>query len=119
MDSGGNVYVARNFDNTIRKFGPTGTDLGIFADTGYGGGPVGLAVDDSGNLYVANYDGDNIRKFSPTGADLGMFAYTGTGTMPAFLAFAPIPEPSSFLLAAFGAVGVGLLLGARRLRCLS
>ena len=42
FDSAGNLYAA-NENNTIEKFSPTGTDLGIFASTGLSG-PQFLAI---------------------------------------------------------------------------
>ena len=53
LDSSGNLYVTTN-SNVIRKFGPDGTDLGVFASTGMNNA-MGLAFDPSGNLYVANF----------------------------------------------------------------
>ena len=91
--------------NTVRKFSPTGTDLGVFASAGLDG-PQGLAFDYSGNLYVANRFVNTIRKFSSTGTDLGVFAGTGANILSSGLAFAPIPEPSTIVLAGFGLVGL-------------
>jgi hypothetical protein len=42
FDTSGNLYVSNRADNTIRKFSPTGADLGFFATTGMVN-PVGLA----------------------------------------------------------------------------
>lgn len=76
FDSAGNLYVSLYQDNIIRRFSPSGADLGVFADTGLAN-PFGMVFDTAGNLYVSNYDygrgaaGGWIEKFSPTGADLG------------------------------------------------
>lgn len=75
FDAGGDLYVS-NFGNTIMRFGPKGTPLGSFAETGLNN-PEGLAFDAAGNLYVANSGTNTIEKFSPTGADLGIFASAG------------------------------------------
>jgi sugar lactone lactonase YvrE len=83
FDSAGNLYVSNNLTSTIRKFSPTGEDLGIFASTGLNS-PLGMMFDRNGNLYVTNRGNSTIRKFSPTGQDLGVFANTGGG--PHFLA---------------------------------
>jgi len=57
----------------IRKFSPSGVDLGVFASTGINLA-LGLAFDRNGNLYAANFGANTIEKFSPTGMDLGVFA---------------------------------------------
>ena len=75
FDVSGNLYVSNMDNNTIEKFAPDGTDLGVFASTGLSE-PFGLIFDDAGNLYAANRGNNTIEKFSSTGADLGGFAYT-------------------------------------------
>jgi sugar lactone lactonase YvrE len=82
LDSGGNLYVSTN-NNTIEKFAPDGTDLGVFASTGLNNA-MGLAFDGSGNLYAANFVGNTIERFAPDGTDLGVFA---TVIRPTGLAF--------------------------------
>ena len=72
LDSSGNLYVTTN-SNVIRKFGPNGVDLGVFASTGINFA-MGLAFDRKGNLYAANFGGSTIEKFGPNGTDLGVFA---------------------------------------------
>jgi len=72
FDSSGNLYVTTNA-NVIRKFGPNGVDLGVFASTGINFA-MGLAFDSNGNLYAANFGTNTIEKFGPNGADLGVFA---------------------------------------------
>jgi len=82
LDSSGNLYVSTN-SNVIRKFGPNGVDLGVFASTGINFAN-GLAFDSKGNLYAANNGGATIEKFGPNGTDLGVFANV---TRPTGLAF--------------------------------
>ena len=72
LDSSANLYVTTN-SNVIRKFGPNGADLGVFASTGINQA-MGLAFDSKGNLYAANFGGNTIEKFGPNGTDLGVFA---------------------------------------------
>ncbi len=72
FDSAGNLYAANQTSNTIRKFSPGGTDLGVFASTGLSG-PTGLAFDSAGNLYAANSGTNTIEKYTPGGTDLGGF----------------------------------------------
>src|SRR5450432_631650 len=66
LDAAGNLYVSTN-SNTIEKFAPDGTDLGVFASIGLNF-PMALAFDTSGNLYAANFAGGNVQKFTPAGS---------------------------------------------------
>jgi sugar lactone lactonase YvrE len=75
FDLAGNLYVSNMDSDTIEKFAPDGTDLGVFANTGLSE-PFGLLFDSAGNLYAANRGSNTIEKFSSTGVDLGVFAYT-------------------------------------------
>ncbi len=79
VDSVGNVYVADEGNNTIRKVTPAGvvTTLAGLADAagsadGTGGAarfyaPSGVAVDSAGNIYVADGGNSTIRKVTPEG----------------------------------------------------
>jgi sugar lactone lactonase YvrE len=90
VDGGGNVYVADNHNNTIRKITPAGavtTLAGAPGQTGssdgLGGaasfwGPAGLAVDVAGNVYVADTGNCTIRKITPAGL---VSTLAGTATM--------------------------------------
>ena len=75
LTEGGNLYVSNVDSDTIEKFAPDGTDLGVFADTGLDE-PLGIMFDSAGNLYACNRGNGTIEKFSPTGIDLGVFAHT-------------------------------------------
>jgi len=79
VDGAGNVYVADNGNDTIRKITPIGmvTTLAGMAghfgrSDGVGGAarfsnPYGVAVDASGNVYVADTYNHTIRKATPWG----------------------------------------------------
>ena len=82
LDADGNVYVATK-DNTIRKFSPDGTSLGLFAQAGLSD-PLGLVFDREGRLYVANFAGGSVRRFASDGTDLGVFASVAQPTGLAF-----------------------------------
>jgi hypothetical protein len=80
VDSAGNVYVADEENNVIRKITPAGVvstlagqasvNGGSQDGTGAAasfGGPTGLAVDTTGNVYVADFFNYTIRKITPAG----------------------------------------------------
>ena len=78
MDASGNIYVADEYNNVIRKITKSG-EVSIFAGSGSRGAsngsateasfsnPSGLAFDTKGNLYVADYYNNIIRKVDPSG----------------------------------------------------
>ena len=77
-DSQGNVYVADQLNNCIRKITPAGV-VTTFAGSGTAGSangtgssasfyyPTGVAVDSQGNVYVADSQNQAIRKITPAG----------------------------------------------------
>ncbi|MFZ2493469.1 MAG: hypothetical protein WA208_18475 [Thermoanaerobaculia bacterium] len=78
-DSSGNVYVADEFNHTIRKISPAGevtTLAGLAGAAGSADGiasaarfslPSGVATDSRGNVYIADRRNNTIRKISPAG----------------------------------------------------
>lgn len=74
FDLSGYGYVAGEFSRNVRRFAPTGADLGDFATTSFD--TESVALDQNGNLYVAG-NGSVVEKFAPNGTDLGAFAPTG------------------------------------------
>lgn len=101
VDLNTNLYVADNFNHTIRKLSldSTGTNwtvttlAGVPKTRGYRNGsgiqalfsqPSGVALDSSGNLYVAEYDNNCVRKVAPDGyvtTVIGTKANLGKPTM--------------------------------------
>ncbi|EHQ25599.1 MBG domain-containing protein [Mucilaginibacter paludis] len=78
-DAQGNVYVADNFNQTIRKItreGVVNTFAGTSGSSGFVNGtaaaakfknPIGIATDTQGNVYVADNGNLAIRKITPAG----------------------------------------------------
>ncbi len=98
VDAYGNIYIADQNNNRIRKVTPSGI-ISTFAGTGTmgfsGSGipatasdlytPMGVAVDGSGNVYIADQGDSKILKVDASGiittvAGNGTFAYTGDGS---------------------------------------
>lgn len=80
LDNSGNLYIADQLNNRIRKVSPDGTITTVAGKgtTGYSGDgsaatsaelyhPCGLALDSAGNLYIADAASNVIRKLSTSG----------------------------------------------------
>jgi len=90
VDSTGNVYVADEFNSTIRKLTPAGVVTTLAGTAGMFGSadgtgaaarfndPFGVAVDSAGNVYVADYSNSTIRKVTAAG---GVTTLAGTAGM--------------------------------------
>jgi len=81
LDSAGNLYIADQADNRVRKVAPSSNTITTLAGTGLPGytgdrgkatqatltSPTGLAVDSLGNVYIADRDNFAVRRVSPDG----------------------------------------------------
>jgi len=86
FDKAGNLYVSISqpdsktrgaYLNSITKYAPDGTSLGIFATPNLDYQAQSIAFNNAGNLFVGGFNdvgrAGDIQKFSPTGANLGSF----------------------------------------------
>jgi sugar lactone lactonase YvrE len=97
VDGAGNLYIADQDSNRIRRIDPAGTittiaGTGVAGFSGDGGpatqaeiaGPRGVSVDAAGNVYVTDRRNSRIRRVDPAGiittvAGTGESAFTGDG----------------------------------------
>ena len=90
-DSSGNVYIADEGNNVIRKVNPSGTITTIAGNNteGYSGdnglatsaslyAPSGVTVDSAGNLFIADAGNNRVRKVATTTGIITTIAGTGT-----------------------------------------
>jgi len=94
VDTNGNVYVVDNYENTVRKLTPAGTNWVVttIAGTANSSGgsadgtngtaqfsePASIAMDGTGNLYVADSGNNTIRKLAPAGTNWVVTTIAGT-----------------------------------------
>jgi len=75
VDGTGHFYVAENGRDTIKKYSPDGTDLGIFAFLG-SDGVVAVDVDAFGNVFAAGDGGSKVSKYDASGNLIRVFDVT-------------------------------------------
>jgi sugar lactone lactonase YvrE len=128
VDSAGNVYIADDNHNRVRKVSPDGIITTVIGDgepasTGDGGpaikarvnDPQGVVVDASGNLYVSEYGGNSdtpggnrIRRITPDGVvtTVAGTGHDGLDGIPGPMAKADIPQPGQLSIGPDGALYV-------------
>ncbi len=97
VDTNGNLYVVDNFENTVRKVAPVGTNwvvTTIAGNASLSGGandgtndsaqfnePTSITIDGAGNLYVADGGNNTIRKIMPVGTNWVVSTIAGTASL--------------------------------------
>ncbi|MDB5127441.1 MAG: pknD [Mucilaginibacter sp.] len=117
IDAAGNLFVADQINNLIRKITPAGV-VTTFAGSGSAGNtngtgtgasfnnPTGVCFDNAGNLLVADYSNNLIRKITPTGV-VSTFAGTGVpGAGNGTISTATFKNPMSMTVDASGNIYV-------------
>jgi serine/threonine-protein kinase len=117
VDNAGNVYVADQGNNLIRKITPQGVVTTI-AGNGTAGllngklndsefnQPSGIAIDASGNLFVGDTNNNVIRKITPTG-DVTTYAGSGVqGANNAGLTDSNFSSPQGLVVDTYGRIFV-------------
>jgi sugar lactone lactonase YvrE len=67
VDGFGNVYVADNYNNMIRKIAPGGVVTTLAGTDAQFNSPSSLACDGAGNVYVVDAGNNTIRTINPAG----------------------------------------------------
>ena len=93
LDGSGNLYIADDGNDRVRKVDTTGVITTVAGDgtggfSGDGGqavsaqlrGPIGVALDSVGNLYIADDGNDRIRKVDTSGVITTVAGTVGYGT---------------------------------------
>jgi sugar lactone lactonase YvrE len=119
LDSAGNIYVADEFNHTIRKVTPAGAVTTLAGTAGMAGSadgtgaaarfsaPSGVAVDSTSNIYVADTANSTIRKVTPTGVVTTLAGTAGmAGSVDATGAAARFSAPSGVAVDSAGNIYV-------------
>ena len=72
-DSSGNLYISSYSGDNVRKFDPSGNDLGLIINSNLAG-PTNIWIEENDNLFVLDYDGTAVKKFNSNGVFQNNFA---------------------------------------------
>jgi sugar lactone lactonase YvrE len=104
IDSSGNLYVADELNNSVRKITPSGV-VTTYATGFYF--HEGITVDTIGNVYVADSGNHTVKMISPTGAVTTLAGSSGNrGTADGFRTDARFDSPSGLAVDEAGNVYV-------------
>ena len=119
VDGAGNVLVADQYNDTIRKITPAGVVSTLAGTAGLSGsadgtgaaasfsGPIGVAADAAGNVFVADTLNNTIRKITPTGVVTTLVGTAGSyGSADGTGTAARFDEPSGVAVDGAGNVFV-------------
>src|SRR5262249_16961232 len=106
LDGLNHLFVAGRESNTVFELdATTGAIINANFITGLNV-PIGLALDDNNHLFVTNAGNNTVGEYNATaGAPINAAFISGQGPNgPGAIVFVPaaVPEPGSFVLAAFG-----------------
>ena len=71
-DKQGNLYVSSYDERYVRKFSPTGADLGKFISSNLAG-PTNIWFDEEGDLLVNDYNAGSVKRWDNNGSFKGVF----------------------------------------------
>jgi len=71
-DTDGNLYVSSFSGASVRKFSPSGEDMGLFINSNLQG-PTNIYFDEQGDLLVLDWRGTSVRRFDSNGNFQGDF----------------------------------------------
>jgi hypothetical protein len=103
----GNLFEVNAGSFDIYKLTPDGTRSNFASGLSY---PLGLVFDSAGNLFEADQGTSSVYEFTPSGA---RSTFASGSLDPSFLAFQPVPEPSSLALLVLGSLALSGLLRRR------
>ena len=131
LDLSGHIWATDQHNHRIQEFDTSGTFLRACGTRGSEDGqfefPYGIATDHSGNIWATDAGNHRVMEFDSNGTYISQFdlSVNGQFTSPTGLAFdsggnlwvadfgshsiqlyAPVPEPSTFLLLGIGAISI-------------